>query len=542
MVNDDLKQKILGSTGNRGYQVPVAVDDVPIISLDAMAQYVGGSTDAMATWGGDKFYNGFGITKNYEIVNHDLLRKRSKQLFTENLYARGLIRRLVTNEINKGLSLEAMPDADILKALIDPAALPQWSENTERRFTIWSKNSELCDYKGLNTFGALMRLARMMAIISGDALIILRQIPITLLPTVEIVDADHISNPLSDTLIRAVRNRGNKIVKGVEIDKRKRHIAFFVKQSNGIHKRVPAVGPKSGRLQAWLIYGTEKLVDDIRGTSLLALVVQSLKEIDRYRDSEQRSAVINSMIAMWVKKTDDKASTLPFSAGATRRDTLTTQNDSRGRKDIEFSSSMPGVMLQEMQTGEEPVSYDTRRPNVNFGVFETAVISAVAWANEIPPEILFLGFSNNYSASRGAVNEFKMYLDLKRTSFGEEFCSPIYIDYLISDTLNNKIDAPGLIEARTDRTKWDIFGAWVLSEWSGAIKPNVDLLKEVKAYKELASEGWITRDRAARELTGMKFSKVVRQLIIENAALVDGLQPLIDNGLIQTKDDDKGMK
>ncbi|MBW1725968.1 MAG: phage portal protein [Deltaproteobacteria bacterium] len=513
----------------RKIRKPIAEAVHGMIDVDTLASFVGGES---STWTGDKFLGGFGITKDYDVVDHTLLRRRSKQLFTENLYARGLIRRLITNEINKGLSLEATPDADILD--IDPSDLAEWSEITERRYMIWGKNPDLCDYRQSRTFGALQRQARLMALVSGDVLVVLRQ-GSTGLPTVDLVDAEHVSTPLSDTMIRAVHNRGNTVVNGVEIDSAKRHVAFFVLQSNGTWRRITAKGSRTGRKQAWLLYGTERLIDDVRGQSILALIMQSLKEVDRYRDAEQRSAVVNSMIAMWVEKTEDKLGTLPMTGGATRRDTVTTQDDSNGRKDIEFSSNMPGMMLQELQHGEKPTSYDTKRPNVNFGVFEAAILSAIAWANEVPPETLLLQFQNNYSASRGATNEFKMYLDRVRTGFGEEFTTPIYQDWLISEVLNQNITADGLLQAWRTPAMWDIFGAWMLSDWAGAIKPNVDLLKEVKAYKELVDEGYITRDRGSRELTGMKYSKVVQQLFRENTELVKAKQPLLDAGFTKNE-------
>ncbi len=500
---------------------------VPTISIDALTNY-GDATPS--SWGGEKFLGGFGVTKDYHIVDYYALRTRSKQLFTENLYARGLIRRLITNEINKGLALEATPDSEILGVPREELAV--WSENTERRFSIWGKSPVMCDYKGMSTFGAIQRQARMMAIVSGDVLVIIRQSKQGL-PTVDLIDAEHVSDPDNDADYRAIKSRGNTVEHGVELDARGNHVAYFVLQDNDKYKRVPARGPKTGRLQAWLLYGTEKLIDEVRGQSLLALVIQSLKEVDRYRDSEQRAAVVNSMIAMWVEKKEDKPGTLPMTGGAIRNDTVTTQDDSQGRKDVQFSAQMPGMMLQELQHGETPTSYDTKRPNVNFGVFEASIINAIAWANEIPPEVLTLAFANNYSASRGAVNEFKLYLDRIRAGFGEEFCSPIYQDYLLSDVLQGGIKADGLLEAWRAPSQWDKLGAWNLADWAGAIKPSVDMLKEAKAYELLISMGAITRDRAARELTGMKFSKITQQLGLENGQLVEALQPLIDAGLIK---------
>jgi len=506
---------------------PVLESKVPIMDVNALNDFVGGGG---SSWNGDKFAGGFGFTKDYEIVDYYTLRLRSKQLFTENLYARGLVRRLLTNEINKGLALEATPDTEILG--MSKEDLAKWSENTERRFSIWGSLREVCDYKKLNTFGAIQRQARMMALVSGDVLVVLRQNSVGL-PTVDLIDAGHVTDPETDKEIRAVRGRGNTVEHGVELDSIGNHVAFFIQQETGAHKRVLAYGARTGRKQAWLLYGTERLLDEVRGQSLLALVIQSLKEVDRYRDSEQRAAVVNSMIAMWVEKTEDKMGSLPMTGGAVRNDTVETQNDSRGRKDVTFSSNMPGMVMQELQVGEKPTSYDTKRPNVNFGVFEASIINAVAWANEVPPEVLTLAFSSNYSASRGAVNEFKMYLDRMRAGFGEEFCSPIYQDFLISDVLQGNTKADGLLSAWRDPAQWDKFGAWVLADWAGAIKPSVDLLKEVRAYKELVGEGWITRDRAARELTGQKYSKVTQQLVNENTQLVEALQPLINAGLIR---------
>lgn len=512
--------------------MPSLLETTPTIDATALPGYSGAEP---AVWGGDKFIGGFGITKDFEIVDYWLLRKRSKQLFTENLYARGLIRRLITNEINKGLSLEATPDADILGARREDLAA--WAENTERRFAIWGKNPDMCDHRGARSFGAIQRLARTMALISGDVLVVLRQGP-TGLPTVDLVDAEHVSDPTTDAALRAIRSRGNTVQHGVELDKNGRHVAYFVAQESGKHMRITAKGQKTGRKQAWLYYGTERLVDDVRGQSILALVMQSLKEVDRYRDAEQRAAVINSMIAVWVEKTEDKPSSLPLQGGALRKDTITTQNDSQGRKDVQFSGQMPGMMLQELQHGEKPTSYDTRRPNVNFGTFEASIVNAIAWANEVPPEVLTLAFSSNYSASRGAVNEFKLYLERIRSGIGEEFGDPIYQEVLLSEVLNGSIIAPGFLEAWRSPAMWDKFGAWILADWAGAIKPNVDLLKEVKAYKELVAEGWITRDRAARDLTGMKYTKAVQQLQGENELLAEAHEPLLQAGLTENKNPD----
>ena len=80
---------------------------------------------------GDKFYSGFGPT-NWYLTDYWTLRARSRQLFQDNLYARGIIRRYVTNIINTGLTLESNPEEALLG--FEPDALVDWSEKQENLF------------------------------------------------------------------------------------------------------------------------------------------------------------------------------------------------------------------------------------------------------------------------------------------------------------------------------------------------------------------------------------------------------------------------
>ena len=184
--------------------------------------------------------------------------------------------------------------------------------------------------------------------------------------------------------------------------------------------------------------------------------------------------------------------------------------------------------MEELQTGEEPVGFHSQGTDVNFGTFEEAIIQAVAWANEIPPEILRLAFSNNYSASQAAINEFKIYLNKVWSDWGETFCSPIYIEWLLSETLLQKVSAPGLLEAWRDPAKYDVFGAWVSVDWYGSIKPSTDMLKQVKGSDLLVAGGYSTRARESRITTGTKYSKNVKRLKRENELLAEAMRPMAE--------------
>ncbi len=495
----------------------------PVISVDDLNPSAFFSNPQNTLFDGDKFLGGFGATELQE-VDYWTLRTRSDQLFNDNLYARGIIRRLVTNEINTGLIPEVSPDEGVIGVPED--SLADWSEIVENRFAVWGANPNVCDFRKRDTFGALQRAVRTEALVSGDVLVVLRQSRTTKLPAVQLVNGSRVQTPFFEgqSKLRA----GHTIRHGVELNAAGHIVAYWVKQDGEDFERLPAVGRKSGRTLAWLVYGTDKRFDDLRGQPLLSLILQSLKEIDRYRDSVQRKAVINSILAMYIQKDQDKIGTLPVTGGAVRKDTVTATGGDAGGRNFSLAGQIPGLVMEELQYGEKPVGFHSQGVDMSFGPFEEAIVQTLAWTNEIPPEILRLAFSNNYSASQAAINEFKIYLERIRAQFGETFCTPIYIDWLISETLLRKVSAPGFLDAWRDPLRQDVYTAWSMADWYGSIKPSTDMLKAVKASEMLLTNGLTTHAREARLLTGTKFSKNVKRLRRENEMIVDANAPIAE--------------
>lgn len=471
---------------------------------------------------GDKFLGGFGTT-NWYMPDYWTLRARSKQLFRDNLYARGIIRRYVTNIVNTGLMLEATPEEEILG--LEPDSLADWAEMQENMFGIWAKNPKLCDFKNRLTFGQLQAEIKREALIQGDILVVLRADPITKLPKIQLIDADVVQTPTGEEI-----GGKRRIVHGVELNEAGEQIAYHIRQDDGItFKRLAAKGRTTGRRQAWLVYGTDKLHDDVRGEPLLSIILQSLREVDRYRDSAQRKAVINSIHVAYIEKTADKISSLPVTGGATSNTTVKVSDsaaDGAADRNYTMSRQLPGAYMQELQVGEKPTLLGGQGTDINFPVFEEAIISAVAWTLEIPPEILKLAFSNNYSASQAALNEFVIFLMKERANDAQNVCQKAYEEWFLSSALTGKIDAPGFLESWNDPLQYEILGSWLTADWAGAIKPTTDMLKLLKAMEKAIELGIITRARAARMVTGMKFSKVVKTLHKENEQLAKAREPL----------------
>ena len=138
-------------------------------------------------------------------------------------------------------------------------------------------------------------------------------------------------------------------IRVLELDKKGRQVAYHVRMEDDTYKRIPARGERSGRRIAWLKYGTEKRLDEVRGQPILALVLQSLKELDRYRDAETRAAVINSILALFVTKGEDKIGSTPFGKGAVKRSTATATDGDGSTRTLKMDQYLPGMVFDELQ-------------------------------------------------------------------------------------------------------------------------------------------------------------------------------------------------
>jgi capsid protein len=475
-------------------------------------------------WNGDKFYQSFGTTKNYSTIDYYILRKRSVQLFKENLYCRGILRRLITNEIYKGLNLEANPIPKLTGMTEDQAV--EWAEETELQWNLWGRDNYICDFNQLKNLGQLTIDARQTALISGDALIILRMNRKTNLPCLEVIDGSNIQTPVGKTV-----REGNSIKQGIEF-RGKKQVAYwiYVEKENYTYdwERVPCWGEKSGRRIAWLIYGSDKLLDECRGEPILANMFYMLKELDRYRDAEVRAAVVNALIPLFIKKTEKGPGVGVFSAGAMRRETETVTDGDSTTRDYNISKNVPGLVPENLPFGQEPVSFNTQRPNVNLGKFEEIILNTFAWTLELPPEIVKLLFQSNFSASRQANNELQVYINKRAWLLGCEFLQNVYEEWVIASIINGNIKADGLIEAWFG-DDWLKYNAWLNTEWSGLNRPSVDGLKDAQTSKELIAQRLTTYDNESRRNTGMRWRGTVQKLKRELDYLeLLGIKPVIE--------------
>jgi capsid protein len=463
---------------------------------------------------GEKFPGGFGITKDY-VLNHGIdyftLRRRCYQLFTENTYFQGIIKRILRNEIFTGMSPEPNPLGSVLWPNLSEEEQEEeaakYAELINTNFTLYASDPNVFDYKKEMTFGEFQEAVRQEAMICGDVVIVGRVNHQTGLPAWDIISGNNIKTPLEYNI-----RKGNTITHGVERDPQGRHVAYWVeefKDDNFNFTRIPVYGEKSGRRISWMVYGGNKLLNEVRGTPVLASALYMLRDLDRYRDAELRAAVIGSIIPFFIEKSPTAAP----GGGVLSNAALKKANaEGKAEKKEEIApqvNMVPGMVVDNLKPGESVKAFNPTHPNINFKDFEKAIISAICWGClELPPEIGILVFSTSYSASRQGNTEFQIVLNYRAFKNAKDFCQIIFEEVTIQSALLGDLILPGFLEIIFNPKEWRKRAAWFKCEWSAMARPSVDMQKEANAYIALEDSMDMTHELVARRFTGLSFRTV----------------------------------
>lgn len=438
-----------------------------------------------------------------EDIEYNLgtLRSRSRDLWMGSPLATGAIKTLRTNVVGSGLKLNAQIDADYLNMTYEEA--DQWETHVEREFALWAESIH-CDAQRMNNFYELQQLVLISYLISGDCFSLLPLIPRSQMPydlRVQLLEADRVCNPNNHISF------DSKIVNGVEINDIGEIVAYHIAKyhpgsaSTTMNKwtRVEKFGSLTGRPNIIHLMESER-PEQRRGVPILAPVMESLKQLSRYSEAELMAAVINGMYSVFVTTETAQQSANEFQ-GIDDEDLIDEEDDST----IELGSGTVHFLGENEKIQES----NPGRPNPNFDGFVISICRQIGAATEIPYELLVKNFTASYSASRGALLEAWKMFKMRREWLANDFCQPIYEEFLAEGIAKGRIYAPGFFTDPLARK------AYCGAEWNGPSQGQIDPLKEVDAAIKRVDNGFSTRAQETVGLTGGDFFRNHRLRVIE---------------------------
>ena len=440
-------------------------------------------------------------------ANLELLRTRSRDLYAGGgPLGRGAVDRVLLNSVGPGLTLNCRIDAAALRMSDDEAR--EWEQNTEREFFFWAE-SKNCDIARQMNFAELQNLCFRSVLLNGDALVMLPMRKIRSFPydlRVSLIEGDRLCVP-------SPRPSGAIIDEGVELNEEGVPVAYHIanrhplaeqeRQPRLTYTRVPAFGAQTGRRNVLHLFQAER-IGQHRGIPFLSPVIEVLKQLGRYSDAELMAAVVGGMYALFF--------THNVNEGEPGEESYALPDEDEG--------AIPGLpqsmqemygMVGELPAGVEPKQIAPNRPNQAFDAFVKALTRQIGSALGVPAEGLFLNFESSYSASRGALLEAWKLFRYWRGWWADNFCQPIYYEWLCEAILKGRVHAPGFFDDPM------IAYAYSWAEWTGPSQGQLDPGKEVKAAILRVENGFSTRQRETAELTGGDWELNHRQLVKEES-------------------------
>jgi capsid protein len=434
------------------------------------------------SFNGEKNLGEIGPVKNYAL-DYYVLRMRSWQSYLESEITQTVIKRFNRWVIGSGLKLQAEPSKVVLK--YEKITIDQsFNEAIEARFNLFSR-SKGADYSGMRSFNKIAKRAEMEAIVGGDVLVILRVIKGNL--KVQLIDGCHVVSPNGgNEYFPEILANGNCIKYGIELSPTGEHVAFHVRQSDHSIKRIPAKGENAGMTMAFMYYGLEYRLDGVRGMPLIAVVLETMSKMNRYKEAAVGSAEERQKIAYFFEHGVHSTGESPLFKQAARASGFGSSGDElpideAGNQFADRVTATTNKQAFNMPVGSTVKALESKN-EMFFKDFYTVNIDIVCAAIGIPPNVAMSKYDSNFSASRAALKDWEHTLNVERADVTEQFYQPIYNLFLDLEILKNKVPAPGYLNARMKEDE-TVLEAYRCCRFVGPPVPHIDTEKEVRAER-----------------------------------------------------------
>lgn len=476
---------------------------------------------------GEKTPGEMGFYKNL-IPNHDGLRYRVYEAEMKSDIVKIITGKFFKWVIGNGLKLQAEPNLTVLKTEgLNFKDLNDFQMNTEARFSVYTR-SKFSDYNAMDDLHVKANDAFTTAFLGGDTLVVLR-VDDKLNVNAQVIDGQHVRTPFLDQkILREIKERGNTEKHGIELSSSGEHIAFYVllprKNVNtfgdggsvlGKFERIPARGEKTGRLMAWMIYGSKHRIDHQRGIPMITQILEKVEKLDRYTEATVGSAEERAKIVFAIEHSKDSDGENPLvgkarqAAGIGHNAAEETSGYQLGEKSAATIAATTSKQTFNLPIGAQLKALDSTT-ELQYGPFSKSVFIFLCAAIDIPPEVALQLYEQNYSSSRAAINSWDYIVKIYRQKFSKKFYQPFYNLWLEIEVVKGKITAEGYLKALRD-DNFMVVEAYSTARFRGANMPHIDPLKEVKAIREMLGKNntdpLISRELATEKLDAGDWQK-----------------------------------
>lgn len=428
---------------------------------------------------GEKNLGEIGHIKDYK-VSYDRIRLRSWQSYFESEITQTIIHKYIKWVIGSGLRLQANPVKVILEEEgIDISKLPKFTKSVEARFNLWAK-SKRADYSGMESLNKLSSKAYKNAIVGGDVLVILRLVKGEV--KVQLVDGSHVKRKTygSDYTPEKLES-GNVVKNGIEFDKTGQHIAYWVTEDMQKPSVRIKAKTKSGTTQAFLLYGREYRLDNHRGLPWIAVVLETLKKMERYKEASVGSAEEVAKIVYFIQHGVGSTGENPLDKNMAKvfnADSKETPKDINGTELANTIAATTNKATYNMPIDSKLEQLSSKN-NIYFKEFYTTNVEIIAACLNIPPDVAMSMYNNSFSASRAALKDWEHTLIIDRDAFKDGFLQHVYNYWFEVMIHKSKIRVDGYLSSNDEEVK----EAFRTCRFVGANVPHIDPLKEVNAER-----------------------------------------------------------
>jgi len=455
------------------------------------------------SFNGEKNLGEIGPLRNYSL-DYDALRIRSFQSYLESEISKTVLDKFTLWNVSKGLKLQSNPDKIALESegiSINPEL---FNAVTEARFAVWAK-SKYSTFSGNDNLHEIAKEAFKNSKIGGDVLVILRLV--NNIVNVQLIDGAHVQSPSYGTDFTPNRtDNGNVIRHGIEMSPTGKHVAYWVRMDTLKYERIEAVNPSTGLKQAFLVYGSKFRINNHRGMPLIAVCLETVKKLERYKEATVGSAEERQKIAYQIVHDQHSTGESPLVSAMAKAMDADGDSDHLP-KDINATQLANTVAATtNKQTFNMPIGSELKalesKNELFFKEFYGTNADIICSAVGIPPNVAFSIYNDSFSASRAATKDWEHTITVNRDNFSMQFYQEIYNFWLHMEILKNKIQAPGyLISFYQDN--WMAVEAYRNARFTGPMFPHIDPLKEVNAERaklgELSKNIPLTTVEAATE-------------------------------------------